>query len=55
MVTVLGGSEENATYSAYKNLLKQMVRNRQQAQALGSRSAESEGQRIVNQLQKLGY
>jgi hypothetical protein len=54
LVTVLGGPDEFATYSVYRDLIEEMIQNRQQAQALGSRSAEREMEALNSQLQKLG-
>jgi hypothetical protein len=53
LLTALGGPDEYAIYSVYRNLLAEMIQNRQQAQALGSRSAEQEMQALIARLQKL--
>jgi len=53
LLTMLGGPDEYAIYSVYRNLLGEMIQNRQQAIGLGSRSAEQEMQTLIVQLQKL--
>jgi hypothetical protein len=53
LLTALGGPDEYATYSVYRNLLEEMIQNRQQAQSLGSKSAEQEMQSLAAQLLKL--
>lgn len=53
LLTALGGPDEYATYTMYRSLLEEMIQNRQQAQALGSRSSAQEAQALFAQLQKL--
>jgi len=53
LLTVLGGPDEFATYSAYRNLIEGMIENRQEAQALGSHSADLELKALTTQLKKL--